>query len=666
MYINSHSELSEFKRRYRWMRVFVLMTFLVFAGRLVYLQIIKGDQFSRESRNNVIRTVSIPAVRGRIFDSKGRVLATSIPSHTLIAIPHYVDMEKGLPHLIKLLKLDKEQAEEIVGKLESRLDDKMDMRRFQQVSLLERITPEQLATVKAYQEELSGIDIIDEPLRYYPYGAIASHVIGYMNEVNGDDIERAADNDAIADKYRAGDLIGRKGIERSFESELRGVRGWRKKVVDARGLPIARAKIEGLLPEASMQEPHPGYDITLTLDIALQKMSSRLLSGHPSAAAVVMDVHTGAVLAAVSRPTVDSNKMTNGLSYEENDMINENPYRPRIDKTIYENYFPGSIFKPFTAMAALEEGIITPDDMFKCSGFHEFGGRIFKCTHVHGEMNLYNALVQSCNVYFYNVAEMTGMDRIAKYAKEFGFGAKTGVGYNSEAKGIIPTRAWYDKYFPGQFRMGQTLNAAIGQGNTKVTLMQVAAAYSAMANGGTLYQPQIVKRIETPDGDVIKELQPIVKRRVTVSRQSMDLIMEALVGVVADDKGTAHSAYEEGVSIEGKTGTAQVVKHRRKKGDSMADYYYNNRDHAWFASIAPVEKPEIAIIVMVEHGGAGGEHAAPVGVEIARDYFEKISPRKAPLMAEQLDDSHQKAKEKVRVPVSNAASAPVTASAHKR
>jgi penicillin-binding protein 2 len=190
--------------------------------------------------------------------------------------------------------------------------------------------------------------------------------------------------------------------------------------------------------------------------------------------------------------------------------------------------------------------------------------------------------------------------------------------------------------------------------------MQVAAAYSAMANGGTLYQPQIIKRIETPDGDTIKELQPIVKRRVTVSRHSMDLIMEALVGVVADEKGTAHSAYEEAVSIEGKTGTAQVVKHSRKKGDSMADYYYNNRDHAWFASVAPVDKPEIAIIVLVEHGGAGGEHAAPVGVEIAKGYFEKIAPRKAPLLAQTPGTSS----EKVRIPTGD--TTPVTASAHKR
>ncbi|MBN2528923.1 MAG: penicillin-binding protein 2 [Deltaproteobacteria bacterium] len=652
--------MSEFRRRYRWMRVFVFLTFLVFVGRLAYLQLINGGDYHKKSVNNVIRTVSLPAVRGRIFDAKGRVMATSMPSHTLVAIPHYVDMGEGFARLVELLGLDEQEAQKMSDKLNDYRKDSHDMRRFQQISLVENMAPEQLAAVKAYHDELAGIDVVDEPRRYYPYGEIASHVIGYMNEVNGDDITRATENENIVDKYRAGDLIGRKGIEHSFEADLRGVRGWKKKVVDARGLALSKEKAENLLPDASMQEPIPGYDITLTIDVALQKLARQALSGHPSASAVVMNIHDGSILAAVSRPSLDSNKMTAGLTYEEHDAINENPYRPRIDKTVYENYFPGSVFKPFTAFAALEEGIVTPDDVFNCSGFHEFGGRIFKCTHAHGDMTLYDALVQSCNVYFYNLAEMTGMDRIARYAGEFGFGQKTGVGYNTEAAGQIPTREWYDKNFPGQFRIGHTLNAAIGQGNTKVTLMQVATAYSAMANGGTLYQPQVVKRIETPDGEEVKSFQPIIKRRVSVGKHSMDLVMEALAGVVEDEKGTAHSAYNEAVSVAGKTGTAQVVKQSRKKGDTMAEFYYKNRDHAWFASVAPVENPEIAIVVLVEHGGAGGEHAAPVGVEIARRYFDEIAPRhEAPLLA----DSPADKKKDVKVPVED--TSPTTASAHK-
>jgi penicillin-binding protein 2 len=339
--------------------------------------------------------------------------------------------------------------------------------------------------------------------------------------------------------------------------------------------------------------------------------------------------------------------MTTGLSVEDHLALEENPFRPRIDKTVYENYFPGSVFKPFTAMAALEDGIITPEDVIHCSGFHEFGRRTFRCPRPHGDLSLEEAVVVSCNVFFFNLAEMTGMDRIARYAREFGFGEPTGVGINSEAKGFIPTRAWYDEKFPGQFRIGFTLNAAIGQGNVKTTLMQVASAYSSIANGGTIYKPQVVRRIETPEGDTVKEFHPEIKRRVVVSQRSLDLMMESLTGVVEEEEGTAHTARNSSILLAGKTGTAQVARKPKKAGDDLAKYYYMNRDHAWFAALAPADAPEVAVVVLVEHGGAGGEHAAPVAVEIARRYFEDIAPRhEAPLIAEKPTKG-----KKVRVPV---------------
>jgi penicillin-binding protein 2 len=246
---------------------------------------------------------------------------------------------------------------------------------------------------------------------------------------------------------------------------------------------------------------------------------------------------------------------------------------------------------------------------------------------------------------------MTGMDRLARYAREFGFGEKTGVGYNSETAGHVPTREWYDKNLPGQFRIGHTLNTAIGQGNTKVTLMQAAAAYSSIGNGGTLYRPQIIRRIETPDGDVVKEFNPEVRRRVTITQRNMDIIMEALLGVVEDDDGTAHSARTDKLQIAGKTGTAQVAKRARKDSDSLASHYYMNRDHAWFASLAPADNPRIAVVVLIEHGGGGGEHAAPVGIEIARRYFEEVAPgQETPLMADAPVQPAPTPRRKIHVP----------------
>jgi penicillin-binding protein 2 len=633
MFVAPRSELSEFRRRYRWMRLFVVLTFLVFIVRLVHLQIFEGETLHGQSVANVVRTDFLPAVRGRVFDAKGRVLASSVPSHALAVIPHNFDMGQGFARLVRLLELDEQTAERLGTRISERLIDPKDMRRFQQLTLLDRITTEQVAALKTHQDELPGIDIVDTPIRHYPYGDLAAHMLGYLNEVSADDIEREATR--VEDPYRSGDRIGRMGIERAYEADLRGVRGWRKKVVDARGLPLSRAESEGLLPENRVQEPRAGHDLTLTIDASLQKIVEQSLRGHPSAAAVVMEVNSGRVLAATSKPAYDLNMMTRGLTFAENDALLENPFRPLIDKTVYENYFPGSIFKPFTAMAALEDGIITADDRIHCSGFHEFGRRTFKCPRPHGDLTIREALVVSCNVFFYNLAEMTGMDRIARYAHEFGFGSTTGVGYNSEAEGHIPTRAWYEERFPGQFRVGHTLNAAIGQGNTKVTLMQVASAYSAMANGGTLYRPQVVRRVETPEGDLIEELAPIIRRRVPVTQRQLDLMMESLLGVVEEKDGTAHDARNPAVLVAGKTGTAQVAKTQRRDGDTLQQHYYQNRDHAWFAAIAPADAPEIAVVVLIEHGGAGGEHAAPVAVEISRRYFEEVAPRReTPLIAQ--------------------------------
>jgi penicillin-binding protein 2 len=645
MYVSSRSELSEFRRRYRWMRIFVILIFLVFIGRLIQLQIVDGEEHHGESVANVVRKVSIPAVRGRLFDGKGRVVATSMPSHTLVAIPHYFDMGQGYARLVELLGLDETAADSIGARISERLADPTDMRQFQQVTLLDRLTTEQLAAIKAHEDEVPGVEIVDVPIRYYPYSTLASHLVGYMNEVSPRDIEKQPS--LVDDPYRSGDRVGRTGVEKALEAELRGVRGWRKKVVDARGLALSRSESEGLLPGSKMQEPRPGHDVTLTIDMALQKIVEQALRGHPSGAAVVMDVHSGRVLAATSKPSVDPNKMTTGLSHVDHQALEDNPFRPRIDKAVYENYFPGSVFKPFTAMAALEDGIITPEDVIHCSGFHEFGRRTFRCPKPHGDLSLLEAVVVSCNVFFFNLAEMTGMDRIARYAREFGFGEPTGVGINSEAKGFIPTRAWYDEKFPGQFRIGFTLNAAIGQGNVKTTLMQVAAAYSSIANGGTIYKPQVVRRIETPEGDTVKEFHPEVKRRVSVSQRSLDLMMASLTGVVEDEDGTAHAARNASVLVAGKTGTAQVARKPKQAGDDLAKYYYMNRDHAWFAALAPADAPEIAVVVLVEHGGAGGEHAAPVAVDIARRYFDDIAPRhEAPLIAEKPGQG-----KKVRVPI---------------
>ncbi|MCU0661361.1 MAG: penicillin-binding protein 2 [Myxococcota bacterium] len=634
MFISPRNELSEFKKKYRWMRLFVVLTFGVLVTRLVQLQVVNGEANNKQSLANVVRTVNIPAIRGQLLDSKGRVVASNVPSHAIYVTPHDFDMGQGFERLVKFLDLDNEQANTLRGRLAERLANPTDMRRFQQIEVADDIGSEQLAAIKSHQDELPGVDVLDTPMRQYPFVSTAAHMIGYLNEVGAEDIEKRSI--LVEDPYRAGDRIGRIGVEKMLEAELRGVRGWRKKVVDARGLPLPRKESEDLMPEPRLQEPRPGHDVTLTIDMALQEIVDKAMRGHPSGAAVIMEVDTGRVLAAASKPSYDPNLLIRGISYEESKALDDNVFRPRIDKTLFEHYYPGSTFKPFTAMAAIEEGRITPDDVIHCSGFHELGHRTFRCPRAHGDITIREAITVSCNVFFYNLAELVGMDNIAKYAKEFGFGERTGVGYNGEAAGAIPTKAWYEEKYPGQFRIGYTLNAAIGQGNVKTTVMQLASAYAAIANGGTVYKPQVVRRIETADGELVKDFPPVVTRRVSVSSRTMDLMKDSMREVVENEAGTAYSARLEGVSVAGKTGTAQVSRRPRNPEDDLERFYYLNRDHAWFAGMAPAMSPEIAIVVFIEHGGSGGENAAPVGMEIAKRYFEEIAPRKqeAPLIAD--------------------------------
>jgi penicillin-binding protein 2 len=326
-----------------------------------------------------------------------------------------------------------------------------------------------------------------------------------------------------------------------------------------------------------------------------------------------------------SKPGYDLNEMAGALSTERAQQLRTDPYRPLIDKTSYESYFPGSVFKVFSALAALEDHLLDPaTTVFDCPGYYELGGRRFRCSEVHHKVDLRKALVRSCNVFFFHLAEQVGLDRLARIAKEFGLGAKTGVGIN-EANGFIPTRDWYLKRYNNRYRLGFTLNETIGQGNTRVTLVQLALAYAAIANGGTLYVPQLVKAIKAPNGDTIERFEPRVRRRIAVDRKNLAYLIDALFGVVNDQGGTAFDArVEGGIPVAGKTGTAQVaVRNPAASIDDPKQAWIFNRSHAWFVGFAPAQEPELVVAVLVEHGGPGGKYAAPIAIQILNDALKK-------------------------------------------
>jgi len=613
--VTPRPENREFSRRLRVMAWACSIAFLVLLGRLWQLQILQGDLYHRKSEDNFVRDVEIPALRGLIRDRKGQVLADNRPAYNVYVTPKFLS-DEALNLLAECLQLTPERRDAI----RERVKSAKGIARFRPFLAVEDVSREQMARVATNRQNLPGVQIATMPRRVYPLGATAGHVTGYLNEITAAELQTRRNQG-----YRPGDVIGRWGLERQWEGYLRGTPGFERIIVDARGQRKSEEETRELLKVPRREDPVPGNTVVTTLDADLQRLAERALRRYPSGAAVVVEVRTGRLLAMVSRPAFDPNVMSGRLTAAQEAELNENPYRPRIDKTVRENYYPGSTYKVIPALAGLQAGLISPNERVTCRGYHELGRRLFRCSKVHKQVNLYEALAQSCNVYFYKLAERVGMDRMAEVAREFGLGEPTGLGLNGEVAGFIPTQAWYKQHALGGFRIGYTLNAAIGQGATKVTVLQLAMLYAAIANGGELHLPMLVDRIETPSGNLIQGFEPRLRRRVNVNPRHLETVKRALEGVTKE-KGTAYEARLKDIEVSGKTGTAQVRRMGRSRQEGST--LFGLGDHAWFVGFAPSRQPEIAVVVLVEHGGLGGHVAAPIAMEIIRGYFERIAPHK--------------------------------------
>jgi penicillin-binding protein 2 len=605
----------ELARRLRLMAWLCTLAFLLLVGRLWQLQVLHGDLYYRKSADNFVKDIEIPALRGQIRDRKGRVLADNRVAYNVYVTPKFLTAE-ALGRLRGYLGLSEEQAAALKG----RATATRGLSRYRPLLAAEDVSREQMALVATNRQNLPGVQIEAVPRRTYPLGVSAAHVLGYINEISAAELSSRRDQG-----YHAGDLIGRSGLERQWESYLRGQAGYERVVVDARGQRKSADEARELLQTPRRQDPVAGNNLVLTLDADLQRLAERAFRRYPSGAAVVVEVNTGRILAMVSKPGFDPNLLSGRLTFLEESRLNRDPYRPRLDKVLREHYYPGSTYKVIPAIAALEDGLISPDEKVLCKGYHELGRRWFRCNKVHGRVNMYEALAQSCNVYFYKLGEKVGMDRIARFAREFGLGEPTGLGLNGEVAGFIPTQAWYREHAPGGFRLGYTLNATIGQGSTKLTVLQLAMLYAAIANGGSLYLPQIVQRIDTAAGAPVQEFPPRLRRRVAVKPENLEVLQRALAGTT-HLKGTAYDARLRDIEVSGKTGTAQVRRMGRNRAAGRDQFSLG--DHAWFAGFAPAGRPEIAVVVLVEHGGLGGHVAAPVAMQIIRAYFHQVAPER--------------------------------------
>ncbi len=600
--INKQDGAPELRRRARFLYLVLVLAFLGLVSRLVFLQIVQGERYTFLSENNRIRIKRVPGTRGMIFDREGQLLVDSRPSFDLIFVPEDSENpENTLRLLARYLQRDEKELLKTFEENKSRAA-------FDELVIGRDIDWSAVVAVEAHQLDLPGVTLRARPRRSYADGPMAAHVLGYLGEINQRQLKNLKDQG-----YVIGDEIGQYGLERRWEELLRGQSGGQQVEVDALGRRVR------VLHEVS---DVPGYTVHLTLDRQLQATAYEALKGKEGTI-VAIDVRNGAVLAMASTPAFDPNVFARGIKADEWTGLIKDQLRPLSNRAIQGQYPPGSTFKIIMTIAGLEEGVIQPEAAISDPGFYTFGNRSFRDWKKggHGSVNLHRAIVESCDTYFYQLGPKLGIDKIAKWARAFGLGEKTGIVLDDEKSGTIPDTEWKRKRFRQPWFPGETVSVAIGQGYVTVTPLQLANMMAAVANGGKLFRPYLVSKVESVDGATVREYGPELIRTIDLKPDTLKRLHEALADVVSAPGGTGGAARSPLLAIAGKTGTAQVVEMKGGylKTEQLA---YFNRDHAWFVSYAPVDNPQLAIAVLVEHGGHGGDAAAPMAKKVYEKFVE--------------------------------------------
>ncbi|MBS3757632.1 MAG: penicillin-binding protein 2 [Desulfobacterales bacterium] len=590
-------------------RLFGLMCWMVIAfiflgGRLSYMQIIKGEYYHRISKNNCIRRERIKPFRGLIYDRNGHLLVENRPSFNLQMIEKDAEpLDQTVKKISAFLELE---PEDIMTKLE-----KGGSGGYEPVLIQEDIDRNTMAAVSAHRFELPGISIETRARRHYRHPSLASHLLGYLGELSPGEIRAAKFWGGL--KGRA--YVGRFGVEKAFEDYLAGEPGGRIVQVNAGG------QVVDVLDRVP---PEPGHNIYLTIDYKLQQMAETLL-GESVGAVIAMAPDSGEILAMASSPGFNQNHFVDGMSPKEWQSLSGNPEQPMMNKALQGEYPPASTYKIVTAMAALEEALVNINEEVYCPGHYQYGNRLYHCWKEvgHGRLNVVQALSQSCDVFFYHMGKRLNVDTLAKYAHGCGLGSPTGIHLNGEADGLIPTSEWKLERYGSPWQGGETLSIAIGQGYNLVTPLQMAVLIAAIANGGTRYQPTILKTIETVEGKQVKKGRPAISGRLPAGKKTLETIRKGLWRVVNARHGTAYwHVRDKSIEISGKTGTAQIVS--RKKGEERSEEVEDQyKPHAWFIGYAPSDNPEIAVSVLVEHGEHGSSGAGPIAGKLMRSYLEK-------------------------------------------
>ncbi|MBF6567704.1 MAG: penicillin-binding protein 2 [Candidatus Binataceae bacterium] len=577
--------------------IVALMTIVV--GRLYYLQVVRHQSLAELADRNRIRIRRLPALRGLVFDRHHRPLVDTVPSFDAVIVPEDVDdLSATIERLEQLLG-----GGNVAERLQQAEDDERPA--YDPITVEEHLDWNQVVALETHQLELPGVSLQVNPRRHYLYGQLAAHLLGYVGEVSRTDLQHPGG-------YANGDQIGKFGLERGWENFLRGDAGGQEIEVDAVG---RRLRLLREIPE------RPGDGVVLTIDLDLQQVAEQAL-GDRSGALVAIDPKTGYILAMVSHPAFDPNIFTGGITPADWHRLMVDPGHPLQNRTIQGIYAPGSTFKIVDAIAGLQDRTLTSSTTYNCPGGLWYGNREYRCWRKqgHGTLALHRALVESCDVFFYQVGAHLGVDRIAQWGHLLGLGQKTGIDLANEKTGIIPSSQWKRNRYHERWYPAETLSVAIGQGYVSVTPLQMAQLAAEVANGGVRYKPQFVKEVDALDGTPLRSYPPVIEQRLNIDQENLDQIRDALCDVVNGPGGTARKAALPNIVVCGKTGTAQVVAEKQGARTNEKALSDQLRDNGWFIAFAPKDNPQIAIAMIVEHGGHGGSAAAPA----VRDVLEKF------------------------------------------
>jgi penicillin-binding protein 2 len=585
-------------RRDGWSRRVLALTvlcatcFVLLIGQLWYLQVLEGARFRDMSEKNRIRVRPVAAPRGILFDRNGLALVDNRPAFTLSLIPREMeDRDTVLARLAVMLKIPLAELQDSLTRVPA--DSLRPVRIRRDLSL------EDVAKVEESKLDLPGVVVEVEPTRVYPTNTFAAHLLGYVREVSDEQMKGG--------RYRRGDMIGQTGLERLLDDHLRGRDGGERIEVDALGRPVQLMQRE---------EPRPGAQVITTVDRRVQETAERAMAGK-AGSVVVMDPRSGDILALVSGPAYGLDTFAGNLDRDAWARLIKDPAHPLLNRALQAQYPPGSVFKMVVVAAGLQEGTLNPMDRVYCNGAFDYGGRTWKDWKAggHGHLDLRGAIMQSCDIFFYQYGLKVGPDAITRYAKAFGLGASTGIDLASERAGLVPTPAGR-KERGRVWHSGETLNISIGQGALLVTPMQVARLTSAIANGGILWKPRLIQKVERPDGTLAYAETSKMTGQVDLSPVIWAYLRHAMSGVV-NEGGTGAAARLPGLEIAGKTGTAQTIANSKSE---------KGQDHAWFAAFAPANDPQVVVVVLVEGGGHGGSVAAPIARQIFQAIFlEKVA-----------------------------------------